>query len=196
MKNVVLLSGGLDSAVCLALAARSNAGAVALSFDYGQRHREQEFERAHALAVRFSVPRYIITLPDVFGASLLTGGAGVVVPARNTVFIAVGISYALAHGFSSVWMGCNASDRDAFPDCRREYFAAWRELAPLADDREVEVVTPLINMTKGEILRTAEYNGIDLSETWSCYTPNNGAPCGECMACQQLERGKNEFLDQ
>ncbi len=211
-RAVVLLSGGLDSATCLALAARAGARVLALTIDYGQRHA-RELEAARRLAGAWGAARHIVLPLDLraFGGSALTGEMPVpkeglrpgipvtYVPARNTVFLAVALAWAEAAGAGDLVIGVNALDYSGYPDCRPAFIAAFETLAALATRAGVEgemryrVHAPLIALTKGGIVRAALAAGLDVSMTWSCYDPTpDGRHCGLCDACRLRRKGFTE----
>lgn len=210
---VVLLSGGLDSATVLALATTAGYSVNALTFRYGQRHGV-EIERARALAVQWKVRRHVVADIDlrVFGGSALTAdiavpkhdnlasvGAGIpitYVPARNTIFLSFALAWAETLQCEHILIGVNALDYSGYPDCRPEYIAAFEQMANLATKTGVEgattlrVLTPLIAMTKAEIIRTGLALGVDYSMTVSCYDPAaDGTPCARCDACLLRAKG-------
>jgi len=205
---VVLLSGGLDSATCLALATRSGARVLALTIDYNQRHR-RELAAASELAARYGVERHLILPLDLraFGGSALTGdlavpkegvGPGIpvtYVPARNTIFLAVALGWAEAAGATDLMIGVNALDYSGYPDCRPEFVEGFEGLANLATKAGVEgaryrVHTPLLRLTKAGIVRAAAEVGLDMGLTWSCYDPTSqGLHCGRCDSCRLRKKG-------
>jgi 7-cyano-7-deazaguanine synthase len=210
---VVLLSGGLDSATVLALATTAGYSVNALTFRYGQRHGV-EIERARALAVQWKVRRHVVADIDlrVFGGSALTAdiavpkhdnlasvGTGIpitYVPARNTIFLSFALAWAETLQCEHILIGVNALDYSGYPDCRPEYIAAFEQMANLATKTGVEgattlrVLTPLIAMTKAEIIRTGLALGVDYSMTVSCYDPAaDGTPCARCDACLLRAKG-------
>jgi 7-cyano-7-deazaguanine synthase len=204
---VVVLSGGLDSTVCLALAARDGEGLVALTFDYGQRHRV-EVERAGSVAARYDADWLVVELDaSQWGGSALTNPAVAVpvdgvdtdvipvtyVPARNLIFLAVAMGVAEARGADAVYLGVNALDYSGYPDCRPEFVESFRRTAALAlkrgvEGRPVDVRTPLIDLTKAGIVRLGMELGAPLELTWSCYLGYD-RPCGECDACRLRAKG-------
>jgi 7-cyano-7-deazaguanine synthase len=215
-KSVVLLSGGLDSATVAAIARSEGYRLFALSVDYGQRHRF-ELEAAKRVAKALGVERHVVASVglDQFGGSALTDNISVpmdrdetqiahgipvtYVPARNTVFLALALGYAEVVGASDLFIGVNAIDYSGYPDCRPEFVAEWEKLANLATKAGVEgtmrfrIHTPLINMTKAEIIRRGTVLGVDYGLTHSCYAPNDaGIACGRCDACQLRKRGFEE----
>ena len=206
---VVLLSGGLDSAVTLA-AMRADGYAVhALTIDYGQRHAV-EIERAARLAAHYGAEHRVVSL-DLrgFGGSALTAelsvpkdrpeGAGGIpityVPARNTIFLSLALAWAEVLGAGTIALGVNAVDYSGYPDCRPEYLAAFERLARLATRVGVEsgsaprIVAPLIGLAKADIVRLGAELGVPFELTHSCYDPEDGAACGRCDSCRIRRRG-------
>lgn len=204
-KAVILLSGGLDSATCLAIARQEGFDCYALSFDYGQRHGI-ELQRAKKVGFSLGVTEHKVAKIDLrlFGGSALTDDIDVpknrdlehscdipvtYVPARNTIFLSFALAYAEVLGSSDIFIGVNAVDYSGYPDCRPEYIEAFAKMANLATKAAVEgtalrIHTPLINMTKTEIISTGLALGVDYSLTSSCYSPSpNGEPCLECDSC-------------
>ena len=195
---VVLLSGGLDSATTLAIA-RLDHAVHALSFRYGQRHAI-ELDYAKSIAKANNVPHVIADIDlRLFGGSALTddipvpdaGGDGIpvtYVPARNTIFLSFALAWAESLNCSDIYIGVNAVDYSGYPDCRPEYIQAFQQMANLATKRGVEgfpvtIQTPLINMSKYEIIRLGYHLGVDYSLTSSCYNPSPLA-CGKCDSCR------------
>ena len=214
-KAVVLLSGGLDSATALYLARRAGYALHALSFRYGQRHR-YELACAARVARAAGVVRHVVMNVDLraFGGSALTSDRPVpkhrslrsqaipstYVPARNTIFLALGLAWAETLGAADLFIGVNALDYSGYPDCRPEYIAAFEKLARLATKAGVEgrlrwrVHAPLIRMSKADIIRTGLALGVDYSLTSSCYDPApGGRPCGACDACRLRAKGFAEL---
>jgi 7-cyano-7-deazaguanine synthase len=210
---VILLSGGLDSATVLALALRQGYACHALSFRYGQRHAI-ELDRAAALARRMGAARHVVLDIDLrqFGGSALTAdiavpkdrsletmGHGIpptYVPARNTVFLSLALAWAETLAATDIFIGVNALDYSGYPDCRPEYIAAFELMANLATKAGVEggtrlrIHTPLIQMSKADIVRTGAGLGVDFALTLSCYDPQpQGTPCGACDACLLRAKG-------
>ena len=207
---MVLLSGGLDSATCLAIARERGFACAGIAFDYGQRHRVElgfAAEQARLQGVEeFTIARID---PAAFrGASALTGGGEVLktgevgskipttyVPARNAVFLSYGLAKAEAWGASAIFIGVNALDYSGYPDCRPEFIAAFEAMANLATKAGVEggrltVEAPLQHLTKAQIVREALRLGVDAGRTSSCYDPGpEGEPCGRCEACVLRARG-------
>jgi 7-cyano-7-deazaguanine synthase len=210
--DLVLFSGGLDSTVCLALAVReaaqSGAGMpVAVGFDYGQRHRT-ELERAAKIAAVLGLERIVIGLDTrPWGGSALTdsrievpvgsrGPASIpvtYVPARNLIFLSVASAVAEARGLDRIFIGINAVDYSGYPDCRPEFVEAFKQAARLGlkrgvEGRPVDVVAPLVDLSKADIVRLGVELGAPLGLTWSCYQGGD-RPCGECDACVLRARG-------
>ena len=202
-RAVVLLSGGMDSATCLALARRDGCECHALSFDYGQRHRA-ELDAATAIARALgAVEHRTLTIGlGGFGGSALTdqelavptaSGLGIpitYVPARNTVFLSFALGLAEVLDADRIYAGMNAVDYSGYPDCRPAYLEAFQRLADLAtrrgvEGRPIEVRTPLLLMSKAEIVRTGVALGVDFAATVSCYQATQaGEACGNCDACR------------
>jgi 7-cyano-7-deazaguanine synthase len=215
-KAVCLLSGGLDSTTCLALARREGYRCYALSFDYGQRHRV-ELEAARRVAESLGAERHVVMHIglDAFGGSALTDkiavpksrsaaemGNGIpvtYVPARNTIFLSFALAWAEVLECSDIFIGVNALDYSGYPDCRPEFIAAFERMANLATKAGVEgrthvaIHTPLMELNKAGIVRLAHDLGVDFSLTHSCYDPDaEGRPCGECDACLLRRKGFEE----
>ncbi len=214
---VVLLSGGLDSATVLAIARADGYECVALSFDYGQRHRF-ELEAARKVAQAQNVSAHLIVEIDLraFGGSALTDdifdvpkdrspediSCGIpitYVPARNTIFLSFALGCAEARGISDIVIGVNAIDYSGYPDCRGEYIQAFETMANLAtkmgvEGRRITIHTPLIDLTKTQIIRRGASLGVDYGLTFSCYDPKTptGAPCGRCDSCRLRAAGFRE----
>ncbi len=210
---IVLLSGGLDSATCLAIARKEGYATHAISFRYGQRH-EYELERAERLAEAFAVATHRIVDINLaqFGGSALTDhqlevpksdsveGVGTeipitYVPARNTVFLSLALAYAEVVGSRDIFIGVNALDYSGYPDCRGEFIAAFEAMANLATKAAVQgdtikIHTPLLHLSKAEIISLGLGLGIDYSMTLSCYDPGpGGVACGRCDACLLRRKG-------
>jgi 7-cyano-7-deazaguanine synthase len=206
-KAVVLLSGGLDSMVCAALAREAGFEVLALTIDYGKRHRV-ELNAARAIAAKLA-DRHIVLPFDltVFGGSALTGdtdvpkdslGEGIpitYVPARNTIFLSLALAWAEAAGGRDLFIGVNALDYSGYPDCRPEFVAAFEALANRAtkagvEGEEFQVHAPLLQMSKADIAREAQRLGLDAAISHSCYDPApDGAHCGRCDACRLRAKG-------
>lgn len=212
-RAVCLLSGGLDSSTCLALARREGFACYALSFDYGQRHR-YELEAARRVAMSLGTVEHKVIALDLraFGGSALTEeievpksrdaaqmGSGIpvtYVPARNTIFLSLALAWAEVLEAADIFIGVNAIDYSGYPDCRPEYIEAFTRMADLATRAGVEgttklhIHTPLIELSKAEITRLAADLGVDFSLTFTCYDPDGeGRPCGLCDACQLRLKG-------
>lgn len=207
-RSVILLSGGMDSATTLAIARDAGEACFALSFDYGQKHNA-ELNAAKAVAEHLGVEEHRVVRIDMgqLGGSALTdagidvpeaGGEGIpvtYVPARNTVFLSLGLAWAEVVGANRIYAGVNAVDYSGYPDCRPEYIAAFQAMANLALKRTVEgetldIATPLINLSKSEIVELGSKLGVDYSLTVSCYSAaEDGAACGHCDACDLRRKG-------
>ena len=203
---VVLLSGGLDSTTVLAIVKSQDYDPYALSFRYGQRHAI-ELESAGRVAAAQGVRRHVIADIDlrVFGGSSLTSDTAVpkhdaadelsdeipstYVPARNTIFLSFALAYAETVGAQDIFIGVNALDYSGYPDCRPEYIGAFQNMANLAtkagvEGQQLSIHTPLITLTKAEIIATGLALGVDYGLTSSCYDPDgSGNPCGHCDSC-------------
>jgi 7-cyano-7-deazaguanine synthase len=213
LKAVVLLSGGLDSTTALAIANAEGFECYALSVRYGQRH-VAELAAAQRVASSFVVKQHVIADIDlrVFGGSALTADIAVpkdrplehmsegipvtYVPARNTIFLSFALAWAEVLGANDVFIGVNALDYSGYPDCRPEYIEAYERMANLATKAGVEgsqrlhIHTPLLRLSKAEIIRRGLELGVDYSLTSSCYDPAaDGAPCGRCDSCQLRKKG-------
>ena len=213
---VVLLSGGLDSTTVLAIAKHQGFDIHALSFSYGQRH-SWELEAARRVAETIGVTSHKTVNLDLraFGGSALTSeievpkGRSVTemshdipityVPARNTIFLSFALAWAEVLGSSDAFIGVNALDYSGYPDCRPEFIGAFETMANLATRAGIEgrqkfvIHTPLINLTKAEIIRRGIELGVDYSLTSSCYDPApNGEPCGQCDSCLLRQKGFRE----
>jgi 7-cyano-7-deazaguanine synthase len=206
---VVLLSGGLDSATTLAIARSEGYVCYCLSIDYGQRHRAELDAARRVAAALGAVEHRILTLDlTAFGGSALTDSAidvpveGVqpgipvtYVPARNTIFLSLALAYAEVREASDVWFGANAVDYSGYPDCRPEYMAAFEKLANLATKAAVEgskltLHTPIIELSKADIIRRGAALGVDYALTVSCYQATaDGAACGRCDSCRLRRAG-------
>ena len=211
---VVLLSGGADSATCVAFAKRSGYSIYALTLDYGQRHRE-ELDKASRLAESFGVAEHKILKVDLasIASSSLTGHGEVeqgrnaaemssnipstYVPARNIVFLSLALSWAESVGGSDIFIGVNALDYSGYPDCRPEFIESFEKMARLGtkggtEGAEITIHTPLLRLSKAEIFKLGTDLGVDFGMTHSCYSPVNGRPCGLCDSCQLRRRGFEE----
>ena len=204
---IVVLSGGLDSTVCAALAAREADAFLALSFDYGQTHRV-ELAAAAAVATHYGAEHLVVELDlRQWGGSALTDAAvdipppatssgdipATYVPARNLIFLSVAAGVAEARGADTIYLGVNAIDYSGYPDCRPEFIESFEHTAALALKRGVEgnalaVVTPLIALTKGEIVRLGVTVDAPLHLSWSCYRGGD-RPCGRCDSCDLRAKG-------
>jgi 7-cyano-7-deazaguanine synthase len=214
-KAIVLLSGGLDSATCCAIAKKKGYALYALSFFYGQRHRV-ELTAAGRVARFFSVKEHrTITIDNaIVAGSSLTSKKSVpknrtvgkiaakipstYVPARNTIFLSYALAFAEKIGSSDIFIGVNALDYSGYPDCRPAYIAAFEKMANFATKagvmgKRLTVHAPLINLTKAQIIRHGIKLGVDYSLTHSCYDPApSGAACGACDSCRLRKKGFKE----
>jgi 7-cyano-7-deazaguanine synthase len=205
---VVLVSGGLDSATALAAALAAGHRCYALSFDYGQRHRSELAAAARVAADLGAVDHRVMTIDTAgIGGSALTDETVAVpetptsgipvtyVPARNTVFLALALGWAEVLAADSIYIGVNAVDYSGYPDCRPEYIAAFQAMANLATKAGVEghgcrIETPLIDLTKAEIIRLGTRLGVDYALTVSCYQADaEGRACGRCDSCRLRRAG-------
>ena len=207
-KAVVLVSGGLDSATTLAIAASRGFECHALSFQYGQRH-VSELAAARRIIKAMDVASHkVIHLDlDQIGGSALTdmniavppsGGEGIpvtYVPARNTIFLSLALAWAEVLGCQDIFIGVNAVDYSGYPDCRQEYIQAFENMANLAtragvEGKKLEIHTPLIKLSKAEIIKAGILLGVDYSQTVSCYAADQqGKACGVCDSCQLRKQG-------
>jgi 7-cyano-7-deazaguanine synthase len=210
-KAIVLLSGGLDSTTVLAIAKAHDFECYALSFDYGQKQRS-ELESAKTIAKQSKVAEHRImkiSLADIGGSALTDDKIDVpkysesneipvtYVPARNTIFLSFALAWAEVIDCQKIYIGVNALDYSGYPDCRPEFIKAFEDMANLAtkqsvEGEKIEIRTPLISMTKAEIIQKGLSLGVDYSQTISCYLANsNGEACGECDACVLRINGFN-----
>lgn len=215
-RAVVLLSGGLDSATTLAIARSEGYACHAVSFQYGQRH-SRELESAKKVAAALGAVEHLVLALDLrlIGGSALTAdipvpkgrsaaeiGHGIpitYVPARNTIFLSHALGWAEVLGAEDLFFGANFLDASGYPDCRPEYIEAFERLANLATKAGVEgtsrfkIHTPLIRMTKAEIIKKGHALGLDFALTWSCYEPTaDGRACGLCDSCLLRLKGFKE----
>ena len=215
-KAVCLLSGGLDSSTCLAFAKREGYQCYALTFDYGQRHKH-ELVAAERIADALGAEqhRLVRVVLDEFGGSALTSDIAVpkartaaemavgipvtYVPARNTVFLSIALAWAETLESSSIFIGVNALDYSGYPDCRPEYIEAYERMANLATKAGVEgrthlrIHTPLLHLSKAQIVKLAHELHVPFGLTHSCYDPAaGGQPCGQCDACLLRRKGFEE----
>ena len=205
-RAVVLLSGGLDSSTVVAIAKSQGFSVYALSFDYGQTHKV-ELQAAARIAASQNVARHIVLKVDLstFGGSALTGDAAIpknrslaemgegipvtYVPARNTVFLSLALAWAETLQATDIFIGVNALDYSGYPDCRPEFIAGFEAMANLgtkigSEGTQIRINTPLISMTKAEIIRTGLRLGVDYGMTVTCYdVSSEGEACGGCDAC-------------
>lgn len=212
MKAVVLLSGGLDSAVCMAVAAAAGRELWPVSFDYQQRHR-RELDSARRVAAHYGVKRHLVintNMADIGGSALTDAAIAVpagdvdrpdipptYVPARNLIFLSYALGYAEVTGADRIYIGVNALDYSGYPDCRPEFIGLFQRLADYStkaavqDGRRITVETPLISLTKREIVRLGAELGAPLHLTTSCYAGDEAA-CGTCDSCLLRLKGFSE----
>jgi 7-cyano-7-deazaguanine synthase len=212
---IVLLSGGIDSATCCAIAKSEGYELHAMSFSYGQRH-SVELEAAKRVASFFKVKEHRIVTIDLraFGGSSLTAPVTVpknrdlendhseipstYVPARNTIFLSYALAWAEVLGVNDLFIGVNAVDYSGYPDCRPEFIAAFEQMANLAtkagvEGRRLTIHTPLVNLTKAQIIEKGVALGLDYGITHSCYDPSpEGLACGACDSCMLRKKGFTE----
>jgi len=220
-KAILLLSGGLDSATTLAIAQHEGFAVYALTFRYGQRH-DGEIEAARRVAAALGVAHHALAEIDLrlFGGSALTADIAVpkdrdlatmdrdipvtYVPARNTIFLSFALAWAETLGAQDIFIGVNARDSSRYPDCRPDFIAAYQHMADLATKAGVEgrqrltIRTPLIALTKAQIIRTGLDLGVDYGLTLTCYDPSSqGEACGHCDACLLRLKGfaENDLVD-
>jgi len=207
-RAVILLSGGMDSATCLAIARQAGIDCYGLSFNYGQRHGA-EIDAARAVAGSIGITEHRILnlgLGELGGSALTDhsikvpesptdGIPSTYVPARNTVFLAFALSWAEIIDADEIYLGVNAIDYSGYPDCRPEYIAAFQSMADLATSRGIQgnpvlIQTPLIDLTKAEIIKLGVELGVDYALTVSCYQADeHGRACGVCDACRLRRKG-------
>lgn len=210
-KAVVLVSGGLDSATTLAMAREQGFDCYALSFDYGQRHRCELTAAARVATAQAAIEQRVMLLDlRAIGGSALTDDAIAVpteaaagipvtyVPARNTIFLSYALAWAEVLAARDIFIGVNAVDYSGYPDCRPEYIAAFQAMANLATKAGVEgktmtIHTPLIHLSKAEIIHQGVRLGVDYGATISCYNPDSdGRACGRCDSCRLRAAGFRE----
>jgi 7-cyano-7-deazaguanine synthase len=186
-KAIILLSGGMDSLVGAAIAKDWGYELYGLCFDYGQRHLS-EIGYAKQIAKNYCKDFKVIYVPKIYPKEYNY------FPARNTIFLSFGLSYAETIGATEIFIGCNADDYNNFPDCRPEYFEAFQSMASLATKGDIKISTHLINMSKIDIVQTGNFLNVDFLNTMTCY---NGNHCGQCASCKLrrsafLEAGIND----
>jgi 7-cyano-7-deazaguanine synthase len=210
-RAVVLLSGGVDSTTTLACAKRDGCEPYALSFSYGQRHAI-ELQAAAQVAEAMGVAKHLkiaFDLTEIGGSALTSNlpvpkgrsteemGNGIpvtYVPARNTIFLSFALAWAEVLAATEIYIGVNALDYSGYPDCREPYIRAFEKMAKEATKAgvqgvEIHIRTPLVHLTKAEIIRLGASLGVDYSLTWSCYDPIDGLACGACDSCQLRRKG-------
>lgn len=205
-KAVILLSGGLDSATCLALAISQGYEPHCISFQYGQRH-SIELEKSEELVRHYRCSHKVFDIPKIEGSALTDknievqkdglskGIPATYVPARNTIFLSYALSYGEAIGANDIFIGVNAVDYSGYPDCRPEYIEAFQKMANLAtkaaiEGEKVTIHTPLAELSKAQIIQKGIQLGVDYSMTNSCYDPDiEGRACGTCDSCRIRLKG-------
>tara|TARA_B100000686_G_C16680763_1_gene911802 strand:+ start:223 stop:909 length:687 start_codon:yes stop_codon:yes gene_type:complete len=211
-KALVLVSGGLDSTVVLSICKRLDLKIYAISFDYGQRHRI-ELNFARWQSNYFQCKSHKIFKIDLFGGSALTDNIEVptnkkvelipndipetYVPSRNIIFLSFASGYAEFLGIDKIFIGVNAIDYSGYPDCRQEFIKGFEKLINFSTKKGLEgnkfkIKTPLINLTKKEIILIGKKNGVNFSKTSSCYNPRKGKSCGICDSCLLRKKGFDE----
>lgn len=208
-KAVVLLSGGMDSAVCLAIAKEQGYRLFTLTFDYGQRNR-YEIEAAEKLAEFCGSEKHLkmdVLLRKIGGSALTDdidippaqieykGVPVTYVPGRNLIFLSIAVSWAEAIGADSVFIGVNVRDYSGYPDCREDFIKSFEKTADLGTKKNTKIYikAPLIRMSKARIVMEGKRLGVDFSMTSSCYNPGpDGSPCGKCDSCKLREKGFRE----
>jgi 7-cyano-7-deazaguanine synthase len=205
-KIVVILSGGMDSTTLLCYALKQGKDVVALSFDYGQKHRK-ELEYARNTCIETSTPHKVVDLSilnDLAPSSLTRADQPVpeghyaaenmkatVVPNRNMVMLSLAVSYAIGVGATEVWYGAHAGDHTIYPDCRPDFLEAMINAALLCDWHPITIAAPFLNLSKGDIAKIGKDLGLDYSKTWTCYNGRE-KPCGKCGACVERKEALTE----
>lgn len=195
MKALILLSGGLDSTTALALALEEGKECVALSFDYGQRHRI-ELEAAKNLASHYAVPHRIVRIdPGVFSSPLTEKTKAfpkqtddfslpvAYVPCRNLLFLSMAAAFAESEGCSEIYFAAHADDA-SYPDCQPEFFESFQKTLQIGSRGTLELKLPFLFLTKKALVEKAKELSVPIALTWSCYDPQGTLPCGQCLACQ------------
>jgi len=212
-KAIVLFSSGLDSTTCLALAKSQGFACYTLSFDYGQKHKV-EVQQAKKLAALYEVTEHktlLLPLDEIRGSSLTDASVEVkdyqdvnsipdtYVPARNTIFLSFALAWGEVIGARDIFLGVNAVDYSGYPDCRPDYLHAFEKVAALAtrvgveENQRFNIHTPLLRMTKSQIIQEGNRLGVDYSQTISCYRADeNGRACGKCDSCTYRKKGFQE----
>jgi len=211
-KALVLLSGGLDSSVVLSICSKKEYQIHAISFDYGQRHKI-ELDNAKWQAKYFKCKKHKIFKIDFYGGSALTDNIEVplnrsvesipeeipitYVPSRNLVFLSYACGYAEVNDIDHIFLGVNSLDYSGYPDCRKEFISGFEKLINISTKKGLErekfkIYTPLIDMTKKEIIMLGKKNNVNFSMTLSCYNPENSLVCGKCDSCLLRKKGFEE----
>ncbi len=210
-RALVLLSGGLDSATCAALARDAGHDIFTLTFDYGSRH-SKEVDAANALAQHFGSEKHMVfklALDKIGGSALLDESEEIrqngvaddipstYVPARNIIFLSIALAHAERFGCDAIFIGANAIDYSGYPDCRPEFIEAFQKMADVgtkrgAEGRPIQIVAPLVDLSKAEIINKGMVLGVPYNLTWSCYLGGEKKACGKCDACQFRLKGFEE----
>ena len=211
-KALVLLSGGLDSTVCLSICKKLGLKIYAMSFDYGQRHKSELFFAKWQAKFHRCISHKIFKI-DWYGGSALTDEIDIpnnkdvesipkeipvtYVPSRNIIFLSFASGYAESVGISDIYIGVNSVDYSGYPDCRKEFIVAFEKLINFSTKKglhgqKFNIITPLINLKKKEIVLIGKENGINFEKTASCYNPNNKESCGLCDSCLLRKKGFKE----
>lgn len=194
MKAIVLFSGGIDSTVVLAYALASGRSCIALSFDYGQRHR-CELSAAQTIARHYDVEHLVAHIdPAIFqgsSSSLVSDtpfSSSTFVPCRNLLFLSHASTLAQCRNIKEIFFGANQDDFANYPDCREPFFAAFQATVSHGSppDNQISIICPLIQKTKAEIIDLGRRLHAPLHSTWSCYDPQDSHPCGRCQACLKI----------
>lgn len=210
IKSLVIYSGGLDSTVCLYLAKSQKEIIEAISFFYNQKHKI-ELTKAKQITRNLKIPHFIIKLPyEIFNSSSLVNEKlnvpkfnkkesipSTYVPARNLLFLSFAQSYAESKKFDKIYIGVNALDYSGYPDCRPEFINSFKETSKLATKtgikgKPIQIVTPLLSMSKKDIIILGAKLGVPFRKTHSCYSPKKGKPCGKCESCTLRKKGFEE----
>lgn len=182
MKTLLLLSGGLDSAVILADLVQKSVQVEAITFNYNQRHLI-EVAKARTIARRYNVPHSVISfnLPSV--TEKFSEVSSSFIPARNAIFLSIALNMALNEGFGCIAVGVNQTDAEGFPDCSSQFISAFQSVVDRGSPHSVKIVAPLINLEKHEVVNLGIFLGLDFSLTHTCYAPQGETSCGLCESC-------------
>jgi 7-cyano-7-deazaguanine synthase len=211
MKSIVLLSGGLDSATCLYVSLNKGEKPLAVSFDYSQRH-SIELEKAKNIASKLDIEHIIVKIDTgIFANSSLIDTSmslnkgfvsedtipNTYVPGRNILFLSYAVSIAESRDIHNIYIGVNALDYSGYPDCRPDFIMAYQKAIALGtktgvNQKSIQIITPLLHLSKKEIVLLAHSLNVPIEETISCYDPIHGRPCGECESCMLRQKGLEE----